>query len=491
MRLKISTFFIILILLSFTKHNKTIRDQLKDYSVFVDVLTTKEGTLDLNTPLDSMQYYLTKLGDELKEEQSHIELFKLYSNITSKIQCGHTTLQPTKNVIKEWIKQKNSLPIDYVLYGQKLYTRKIEDEDKKTVNYGKSNYQITATIPNNCEIIAIDNKTIKTLITKIGEHLSSDEDGIEFKYFQTSQLFEFYRKITFQEKQDSTKVTYVHKKDTIDKYLFNGFPPLKTINKRLIEYEKTFKKNIEDIGKFSMFKSKYGYFKFVSFKKCRGKEYAKFLKDSFTTLQKNKTKFLLIDVRGNTGGQMQSLLMSYLVGNNVTIGKYQVTKPKKRSENKNIKKGKKDYTNHKILSFSQKILLKRNPEYDFALKTPLIEEKLQFKGKIIVITDEGSFSASSFLASNLKTLRNAKIAGHIAGGSYYKGNAGTLTCVLPKSKLTFIVNPNTFNTTLVAGNDTQTIKIPDLIVDPIYPDSKKKDEWYLSKVVKLFKEKFY
>ena len=61
---------------------------------------------------------------------------------------------------------------------------------------------------------------------------------------------------------------------------------------------------------------------------------------------------------------------------------------------------------------------------------------------------------------------------------------------LPKSKLTFIVNPNTFYTTLEAKQDSQSIKKPDLIIDPIYPDSKKKDEWYLNKAVKIFKEKF-
>jgi hypothetical protein len=34
------------------------------------------------------------------------------------------------------------------------------------------------------------------------------------------------------------------------------------------------------------------------------------------------------------------------------------------------------------------------------------------------------------------------------------------------------------------------VKTPDLIVDPIYPTSKKKDDWYLNKVTKLFKGNF-
>ena len=487
---KIYKLFTLLIILSFTQSSKKIKNQLKDYSVFVDVLTKKEGTLDLHISIDSVETYLDKLEKELNNEQSQIDLFKLYSNITSRIQCGHTQLQPTKNVIKEWIQQKNSLPIDYVLYGQKLFTKKIESDDRNTVNFSKTKYQTQATVPDNCEIVAIDGKSVNTLITKMGEYISSDEDGLEFKYFQSSQLFEFYRKIAYQENQDSTKITYIHKKDTINKYLFNGFPPLKSINKRLSDYEKQFLDNLNDIGKFSMYKSKYAYLKFVSFKKCKGKEYNKFLKDSFTKIKKNKAKFLIIDLRGNTGGVMQTTLMSYLVGVDVKIGKYQVTKPKLKRENKHIKKRKRDYTIHKLLSFSQRLLLKQNSDFDYSLKTPTIDEELQFKGKIIVITDEGSFSASSFLACNLKVLAKAKIVGHTAGGSYYKGNAGTLTCVLPKSKLTFIVNPNTFYTTLEAKQDSQSIKKPDLIIDPIYPDSKKKDEWYLNKAVKIFKEKF-
>jgi hypothetical protein len=481
---------IVFLLLSFSSSSKQIKNQIKDYDAFIDVLTQKEGTLDLHIPLDSIEAQLNYLKEEMKSEKTPIQLYQLFSKTTSIINCGHTQLQPTKQVIKEWIQARNSLPIDYILLGQKLFTCKIQKEDVKTISIGKTLEQVKTTVPDKCEIIAIDGKTVDEMMTKIGEFISSDENGMELKYFVAGQFFEFYRKIAYQEHQDSTAVVYVHKKDTIETHLFNGFPPLKTINKRLTDAEKQYKKNQTDIGKFDILKSKYGYFKFVSFKKCKGKLYEEFLEKSFKKLQKTKTKYLIIDVRGNGGGQMQTFLMSYLVGIGVKIGTYQVTKPKKRGENRSIKKFSKEYTNHKILSFSQKLALRANPDFDGTLKTPAIDDKLIFRGKVIVITDEGTFSASSCLASNLKALRNAKIAGHIAGGSFYTGNSGTIRCILPKSKLTLIVNPNTFHTTLEPSIDHQSVKLPDLIVDPIYPTSKKKDDWYLNKVIKLFKENF-
>lgn len=487
MRFLFSTLILFFVISSFIKSEKIIKNQLEDYTVFVDILTKKEGTLDLHIPIEEIQSSLNNLQEQLQEEQSQIELFKKYSKTTASIQCGHTQLQPTKKVLKEWVQQKNSLPIDYILFGKKLFTRKIESEDKKIINYGKSKYQQKSTVPPNCEIISINNLSISEMMDSISKYISSDENGIDFKYYQAGQLFEFYRKITFTETQDSTKVVYISKKDTIQTYLFNGLPPLKSINKRLTEFQNQFNKNSKDIGKFSILKGKYGYFKFVSFKNCRGNNYAQFLEKSFKTLNKKKIKYLLVDLRGNTGGQMQNLFMSYIVGPNISIGRYLVKKPKKMFESRYLKKGKKDYTNHKILSFAQKRMKKKSLNYDGSIKTGKIDDKLIFKGKIIIITDEGSFSASSFLACNLKTFAKAKIAGHTAGGSFYKGNAGTLTCILPKSKLTLIVNPNTYFTLLPENSDSQSIKQPDLIIDPIYPDSKKKDEWYINKALKLFK----
>ena len=87
----------------------------------------------------------------------------------------------------------------------------------------------------------------------------------------------------------------------------------------------------------------------------------------------------------------------------------------------------------------------------------------KFKGNLVVITDEGTFSAASILACQLKTLAKAKIVGTTAGGSFYAGNAGSLELVLKKSKLTIQLNPNFFSTHLYPASTIDSeIKNPDL-----------------------------
>ena len=341
------------------------------------------------------------------------------------------------------------------------------------------------TIPKNSEIISIDHLTVPQMMYKIGEYISSDENGIDFKYFQAAQLFEFYRNIATEGK-DSIQVIYSEKKDTTVLYFKTGVPPVKTINKRLKAYFDLQSKNQKDIGKFSILKNKYAYFKFISFAECRGNKYEKFLKKSFEEIKKKKIQKLIVDLRGNNGGQMQFSFLRYIVGPNVYLGKYQVNKPFERFKNQHISKFNEDFRNHKKLSRWQKKNKRKDDDFEGQMKTFLIENDLIFKGKIIVITDAGTFSAASILACHLKTLAKAKLVGQPAGGSFYCGNAGTLHVTLPYTNFMMTVNPNTFYSQLERVENPQLIKIPDLILQPVTPKMKKKDDWFINKACKAF-----
>lgn len=461
------------------------KPQLNDAEILIHVLSTKEGTIDIHTSKDSLELQFEKLRENLNTKQSYIELYKQFSSTISKIQCGHTQLFPSKKVFKEWVLDRNSLPIDYILVGKQLFVNESIAEDEKIVNADKPKKQFNC-IPKNSEIISIDHQTVPELMEKMGKYISSDEDGIDFKYFQATQLFEFYRCL-IADKKDSVEVLYSEKRDTLKMYLFTGIPPIKTINKRLKEHFVNENKKQKDIGKFTVLKNKYANFKFVSFNDCRGKKYEKFLKESFEEIQKKKLTKMIVDLRGNNGGQMQFSFMRYLLGSKVYLGKYLVKKPFKRFHNQHIRKFNKEYRNHKRLTRIQKRLKRRKSDYDGQIFTRDVDEKLIFKGDIIVITDEGSFSAASILACHLKTLLKAKIVGQPAGGSFYIGNAGTLQVKLPYTNFKMTVNPNTFSTQLERNNNPQQIKQPDLLLTPITPKMNKKDDWYINKACKAFK----
>ena len=89
-----------------------IPQQQEDFKVFRNVLESKEGTLDLHLSSDSINLYLNKLGDDLSEEKTILEQFKLYSEMVVRLQCGHTQVLADKTILAEWLNEKKDLPID-------------------------------------------------------------------------------------------------------------------------------------------------------------------------------------------------------------------------------------------------------------------------------------------------------------------------------------------------------------------------------------------
>ena len=482
----VNTLIIALILLSsFSDEEKEVRLQRKDCEILREILINKEGKLDIHVSEDSIFKAFDDLHANLDVELPFIELYKSFGKAVSTIQCGHTNLSPSGRVFGEWRNERMSLPCDYILIGKKLFVNELVKEDKKIVNFGKRKSQ-QKNIPKNSEIISIDGETVPDMMDKIGEFISSDENGIEFKYANATNLFEFLRNVAYRDRKDSLEVVYSAKRDTDKIVLYTGYPPLKTILKRLDKLEKQNEKNLKNIGKYSVIKSKYAYFRFVSFYECHGAKYEKFLEKSFKDIEKKKIKKLIVDVRGNAGGQLQYSFMKYIVGSNKLMGRYEYNKTFKRFTNRHLKKYNEFYRNYKKSSRSIKRYLRKHPGYGYELYTGYVDSDLIFEGDIIVITDEGSFSASSLLACHLKTMAKAKIVGQTAGGSFFCGNSGGLQLELPYTKFGVTINPFTFWSHLPQQENSQSIKKPDLVLEPINPKMGKKDDWYITKAIQGF-----
>jgi hypothetical protein len=481
-------FFIVcsILILTLSAKKSNTENQKKDLAVFKSVLIHKEGKLDLHVDEDSIYIYFNELENKFKTELTVLDQFKLYASTLRRIQCGHTQIHPNKAVLKEWFASKNALPIDYYLIGKKLVVNNLLPIDYPIINNGKSLYQQKKRIEANSQIISIDNKSVAELMAAIGNYLSSDENSIDFKYFQVSQMFEFFRHISSPFSTDSVQIEYIADGDTNKIYMQTGTLPINTMNNRLQMSAKKFRASESNIGEFSI-AGKYGYFRFRSFKSSFGNKYEEFLKRSFHKMESKKIDKLIIDLRGNTGGAMQYSLMRYFVGEGVSLGKYIVEKPQKMADSRHLKKLNPNYFKHKRMSNIQAHLKRRGLFNNGEVKTKSVNEELIFNGKIVVITDEGTFSSASILACHLKTLKNAKIIGRRPGGSFYTGNAGSLTLQLPKSKLKVFINPNTFYSHLAPTATPLAIKKPDIELNPLILNERKRDQYYFKQAQKVFK----
>lgn len=456
----------------FPQASNVLKHQRLDFEQFEKALFELQAKPMLHINKEELTRCLKAAKDTLRNPLSPIEQFRVYSILIAKLQDGHTIIQPSKAAIKEWGKEKQCLPFDVVFINKKLYVSPMHPKDVEEIEAYSRNgnkkvqkkpvKQNKKSLNPGMEIYKIDSLTVEQWMKHIGKYLSSDENGIDFKYYQAGLFFDFYRYVALPSKKDSVQITYIAKKDTISAYVKHIYPLRHTLNTRLNPAKPSSPE--EKFGHFSIEKNKYGYFKFTSFLYARGDEYNEFLKKSFESLNKKKIKYLVVDLRGNTGGAMQVEFLKYILDEGTDLGQYDIVRQVKR---KQLRKNgvlmrqsptKRYLQNKRLVRLSSAF----KNEITGELKIEKAYTSLLFKGKIVVLTDEGTFSAASILAAHLKTLANAKIVGQPAGGSFYGGNAGTLPVKLKKSKFVINFNPNFFASNLFGEEINPTIKNPDL-----------------------------
>jgi hypothetical protein len=445
-----------------------VKHQRKDFERFQKGFNRLEGNPYMHRTEAEISAAFSTLEQELQQPLSPIQQFKAYSALLSQVECGHTSMAPSKAAIREWGRMKQCLPFDVVLVNKKLFIAPTHPNDIARLNkMRKADPAAVAPkypeLKGGTEIYSIDHKTIAEWMQLIGPYLSSDENGEDFKYFLAGMLFDFYRYVALPSQQQEADIQYISKKDTISTSVILGAPLGYTLEARLNVKPKKKK----DFGTFKIEGGKYGYFRYESFEKSLGKDYDEFLKKSFTTIKKKKINCLIFDLRGNTGGMIQLELLRYLLPAGTQLGSYEILKQESwwGLRSLGIKTSQEMSQLYRKNLKRAQIARRKDPQADISSMTvAAIYKDLFYKGKIVVITDEGTFSAASLLTCHLKTIAGAKIVGQQAGGGFYAGNAGALQLKLKKSKLVFQVNPNYCQTHLNAGVHDSLIKRPDLIV---------------------------
>lgn len=443
----------------------------------------------MHLSMDSIEFYLEQLEDELSNEYSDLEEFKLYSEMISRLNCGHTQVIPNRTIQAEWLLEEKALPFDMYLIGRRLVVGHLVPEDEENIERDNTPDDGSHDLPEDSEILAIDKLTVEQMVNAMGRYVSGDEGSIAFKYYQMAHMFEFYHHLALPLYKDSVRVDYVTPEfDTLFVYMQPGKAPIHSINARLAKYSQIYGEQEYEMGNFKIVNDEFAYFRFHSFSASSGKEYNAFLKNAFTKIKDQGIEYLVIDLRGNTGGVMQYEFMKYMVGEGVEIGRYVIAKPFEKSENKNVKKANVHFLRYAILSYQQKKKQNKGTFDDGIVYTDPVDDDLVFGGQVCVITDEGTFSSAAMLASQLKSLKNAKIVGRPAGGSFYSGNAGTLVIRLPHSKLELSINPNSFYSQLKPVTDRLAIKEPDVYLDPLIIDEEDQKQFYFKAAVSVFKD---
>ncbi len=428
---------------------------------------------------EQLDYKFDSLKTAISEPLTPNQFFFRLAPVIASINEGHLRLRSvpkrySKSEEKEFKKKKPLFALmDYKIIDDRIFV--------------KENKENLANIKAGTEILKINEENVSDLVRKYKKLYSSDGENKTFqKYFINLAFFNYY---TLENGYlDSVKLKTVcdnvikdvkikrEKKVKTDLLQDIDLPKV-TADQKLRDYDKISKSYNRTLT-FLKSDSSVAHLKIKSFSATFAK---KFYANTFRKIKNANSSYLILDVRDNLGGSLSEInaLYSYLTDQKFTLIKVPEMTSKTSGLHQNYFRGQSVFTG--ILTapaypffLAGNYLLsskKKNKYYfrEFASR-PTKPKQNAFKGKIYVLVNGSSFSASAILAAKLKYEGVATIVGEETGGA----NDGTVsgvnnTVILPNSHLAlpiglFLIRPN------IEFENKKRGVFPNFPVDPNYND---------------------
>ncbi|WP_415327743.1 S41 family peptidase [Chryseobacterium sp. MMS23-Vi53] len=367
----------------------------------------------INQPLTPLQFY-----------------FKLQP-IIADIREGHLSLRiPRKKLSKKEIKE---------LENKKAMFSRFEYFVKDDRLFIIRNPDSLENIKPGTEVLAINDIPVSEYLKKYRQLVSSDGYNTTFQsYFLKDWFFYFYiaeygfansakietfyqgEKKTYNLTRESKSESDIKKEKEQEK---------RTSEKKVNDYvafNNSYNRNFKFLGK----DSTVAYIKVKSF----SKDYSeKFYRETFEKIKNGKSSYLILDVRDNYGGSLDEInnLYSYLSPNPfILIKPSQVTSKSTPLKTNYFRKSNALQYAYKSLTYPSFFFAqtfstyKKDGKVFYKVKADKLTQpnKNVFNGKVFVLINGGSFSASSIITSKLKNDKRATLVGEETGGA----NDGTV-----------------------------------------------------------------
>ncbi len=394
----------------------------------------------INKPLNSVQFY-----------------FKLQP-VIAQIKEGHLSLRiPSKRFSRKEIKVlKNKKGLfgrfEYRLEGDHLYFTENKDSIEN--------------IKPGTELLSINDEPVSKYIRKYSQLINSDGENTTFQpYYLNDVFFNFY--VAEKGILDSAKIETLYESERKQIVLKRESKNKNELEKEKVNRKRTPEKKINDYVAFSnsynrsfKFLDKDSTIAYMKIKSFSGTFSRKFYKETFSKIKNANSSHLIIDIRNNYGGSLSEInnLYSYLAKEPFVLIKpaelTSKTSPLKTNYFRRVSP----------LQYALKSLA--YPGYFFYQVFSVYKgdnggayykmkenrstkpKEDTFSGKIYVLINGSSFSASSVISSKLKYDKRVVLVGEETGGAHDGTVAGFYSYQkLPHSKIEFpigllLVQPN-------------------------------------------------
>lgn len=363
---------------------------------------------------------------KLNRSMSKMEFMGVVGETLAGIRCGHTGFRPDDET-KKAMASARKFPLRVMIEGRRLVVLFNDTPDDQTLRPGM-------------EVVEINGHKAADILSRVQRIQSADGDIKTGKRVRSQGDFgDFYWALV-----DQTDDFVVKTRDAVGRKvtarLAGVTDPDRTKNQNPVNaaMQTGIGKVVWSRENLSLRFLKDPEIAQIRVRSFGGSNYTQWIEETFKTLHEKGTKTLIIDLRGNGGGNDMygATLVSCLTD-----------QPFRYFDHINVRTIAPSFKEHSDWSASREAMLRDgttpNPTGGYLVTAKLhrgvVEQppgKYPFVGKVFVLIDGGTFSTAADFCAVTHHLKRATFIGEETGGGYYGNNSGMQTMLtLPNSKL--------------------------------------------------------
>lgn len=386
----------------------SVNELQEDFSFWRENLEAKSPFLYYYNSKEETDRYLDSINALIDHPMSDIEFYNLISPTTSFLKDVHSGIQPSNSIDQEIINHPNVIPIDIAWIDGKAYVA--VTDSKNSIDVGR-------------QVLKINNVDINEIFQEGVIRMPNDGySKVYSQYLVNSNFwFVYHRSYGFSE---AYIIDYITDAGLVDVVTIQGTDWRSLMKMREGTNRPLFKDDQPLISLTFNDSLNTATLKILSFdnklfKHTKQQKFDARIKEAFKQINDSKVHNLIIDIRGNEGGDPvnAALVLQYLL-----FDRFQISK-----ELRVVK-------NAKAENFYKRTKKKWIPFYGLGKYKP---RKNHFDGDVYVLINGGSSSAAGEFAGMLRSHERAKFIGSETGGNpiILSGSVTSNLHLLPNTRL--------------------------------------------------------